>query len=102
LFAKNKDAPLGVSSTKKRVHKAETVFGEKDTEINRTIKGRFEAKYKIGDKTSSGNLIKEVSEEDWKFIEKDKYSNSYYKCVRCTKACRVLKGDRKKHSCKFV
>lgn len=68
---------------------------------NRTSDGRFEAKYGIGDKTTSRAIIKEVREEDWEFQERDKKGNSYYKCLRCFKS-RILKSDRKKHACKTV
>jgi len=67
---------------------------------SRNTVGRFEGKYKVGDKTSSGALIKEVIESDWKFIEKDKKGNSYYKCLKCSNAIRVRKEHRKTHNCK--
>ena len=68
---------------------------------NRTSKsGRFEAKYKVGDKTVSGAIIKEVREEDWEFINKDRKGNSYYKCLKCDHAPKRRKDGRNKHSCK--
>ena len=51
--------------------------------VSRSTAGRFEAKYKVGDKTGSGALVKEVIETDWKFINKDKKGNSSYLCVKC-------------------
>jgi len=48
--------------------------------INRNTAGRFEGKYKVGDKTTSGTIIKVVVETDWNFIEKDKKGNSIYLC----------------------
>ncbi len=62
--------------------------------------GRYEAKYKVGDKSVSGAIIKEVKEEDWKFVEKDKKGNNYFKCLKCPNAARVLKSNRKTHGCK--
>jgi hypothetical protein len=72
------------------------------SKISRSDNGRFEAKYKVGDKAADKSLIREVFEEEWQFIERDKHSNCYFKCLKCSKAARVLKGDRKKHSCKGV
>jgi hypothetical protein len=69
------------------------------SKISRSTNGRFEAKYQIGDKTASGAIIKAVGEEDWEFVEKDKNGNSYFKCIKCSKASRVRKGNRKTHSC---
>ena len=68
--------------------------------ISRSTNGRFEAKYKVGDKTASGAIIKEIREEDWYLIEKDKKGNSYYKCLKCNHALKTRKDDRKKHCCK--
>jgi hypothetical protein len=69
---------------------------------NRTNGGRFEAKYKVGDRAASGVIIKEVIDKEWQFVEKDKKGNSYYKCLKCTKAPRVTKHHRKMHGCKGV
>ena len=54
--------------------------------ISRSTNGRFEAKYQVGDKTASGAIIKEIREEDWQLVEKDKKGNSYYKCLKCIHA----------------
>jgi len=70
--------------------------------ISRSTNGRFEGKYKVGDKAADGSLIREVIEVDWQLVEKDKKGNGYYKCLHCSKAPRVLKSDRKKHSCKAI
>jgi hypothetical protein len=83
-----------VAPSKKRDEKLES-----KSLTNRTIDGRFEGKYKIGDKAADGSIIKEVREEDWVFVERDNKWNSYYKCLHCIKAARVRKGDRKKHLC---
>ncbi len=56
----------------------------------------------MGDKAADRSTIKEVIEGQWKFVEKDKKGNSYYKCLDCSVALRVLKSDRKKHACKQV
>ena len=73
------------------------------SKVSRSTNGRFEGKYKIGDKAANGSVIKEIKEDDWELLsEKDKKGNSYFKCLHCTKAPRVLKSDRKKHSCKQV
>ena len=74
--------------------KAKTVYNERD------VTGRFKQKYKIGEKAQDGSIIKEVIEENWKFVDKDKKGNSYFKCLKCEKAAKVLKSDRKKHTCK--
>ena len=68
--------------------------------ISRSTTGRFEGKYKVGDKTMSGAIIKEVNEDDWQQVVKDKKGNTYYKCLHCDKASRVMKSDRKLHGCK--
>ncbi len=68
--------------------------------ISRSTNGRFEAKYKVGDKTASGAIIKEIREEDWQLVEKDKKGNGYYKCLKCSRAPKTRKDDRKKHCCK--
>ena len=68
----------------------------------RNSNGRFEGKYKVGDKTASGAIIKEIKEEEWKEVAKDQKGNRYFKCLNCLKAPRVLKSDRKKHSCRGV
>lgn len=74
-----------------------------ESKVSRATNGRFEVKYKVGDKAADGSIIKKVIEEDWKLLnEKDKKGNSYYKCLNCTRAVRVLKSDRKKHACKCV
>jgi len=36
-----------------------------DSKISRSTAGRFEGKYKVGDKTQSGATIKEINEEAW-------------------------------------
>jgi hypothetical protein len=91
---------VGGSISKKRDEKvAEKQLEQMEKESVRS--GRFEAKYKVGEKTTSGVIIKEIREQDWEFGERDKKGNSYYKCLRCSKL-RVLKSDRKKHSCKTV
>jgi len=71
-----------------------------NSKVSRSTNGRFEGKYKVGDKSISGAIIKEVKEEDWKFVEKDKKGNNYYKCLQCPNATRVLKSNRKTHGCK--
>ena len=68
--------------------------------VKRGGDGKFEGMYKVGDKTASGAIIKEVREEDWQLVEKDKKGNSYYKCLMCHNAAKVLKSNRKTHSCK--
>lgn len=72
------------------------------SKISRSTTGRFEAKYKIGDRAADGSIIKEVMEGEWEFVEKDKKGNSYYKCLKCSNALRVRKENRKKHACKTV
>jgi hypothetical protein len=52
---------------KKRDGKAVTKSLVVTSEVSRSSSGRFEAKYKVGDKTTSGALVKEVVEEDWQF-----------------------------------
>jgi hypothetical protein len=77
--------------------------GSNFSKVSRSTNGRFEGKYKVGDKAADGSIIKEVKEDEWELQpEKDKKGNSYFKCIRCTKALRVLKSDRKKHSCRQV
>ena len=86
---------------KSLLSKAEAPEGKSNlSKISRSTNGRFEAKYKVGDKAANGSLIKEIKEEDWKFVARDNKGNSYYKCLKCVQALRVLKSDRKKHSCK--
>ena len=70
--------------------------------ISRSTNGRFEAKYKAGDRTTSGVIIKEITESQWCLIDRDKKGNIVYRCLNCTKAPKVMKSDRKKHSCKGV
>jgi hypothetical protein len=70
------------------------------SKISRSTIGRFEGKYKVGDRTAGGAVIKEVREEDWEFVEKDKKGNSYYKCIKCLNAARIRKEHRKTHTCK--
>jgi hypothetical protein len=70
------------------------------SKISRSTTGRFEAKYKVGDRTAGGAIIKEVIESDWEFLEKDKKGNKYYKCLHCERASRVMKSDRRTHNCK--
>ena len=67
--------------------------------ISRSTNGRFEGKYKVGDKTASGAFIKEVVETDWNFIEKDKKGNKFYQCLKCEKK-EVRGHHRSVHSCK--
>lgn len=58
--------------------KAKTVCNERD------ICGRFKQKYKTGERTANGHIIKQVIEDDWKLLqEKDKNGNSYYLCLKC-------------------
>jgi hypothetical protein len=76
--------------------------GSNFSKVSRSTNGRFEGKYKVGDKAADGSIIKEVIEEQWEFVEKDKKGNSYYKCVECSNASRVRKENRKKHACKIV
>ena len=63
------------NGSKKRETKAidkDDMRSEHSEKTNKTSKsGRFEAKYKVGDRTTSGAMIKEVREEDWKFVRKD-------------------------------
>jgi hypothetical protein len=65
----------GSSNKKREVKKAskeDDAMSVYSGKTNRTSKsGRFEAKYKVGDRTTSGAIIKEVREEDWKFVRKD-------------------------------
>ncbi len=70
------------------------------SKISRSTGGRFEAKYKVGDRAADGSLIRQVKEEEWEFVEKDKKSNYYYKCLKCPNALKVRAENRKKHSCK--
>jgi hypothetical protein len=72
------------------------------SKVSRSSNGRFEGKYKTGEKTTSGAIIKDVDEEEWQFVERDKKGNKYYKCLKCVRAARVKKGDRKKHGCRGV
>jgi hypothetical protein len=92
------------NGNKKRETKAtdkDDMRSEHSGKTNKTSKsGRFEAKYKVGDITSNGATIKEVKEEDWKFVERDKKGNGYYKCLKCQNEKRVLKSNRKIHACK--
>ena len=37
----------------------------------------------MGDKAADGSIIKEVIDDNWAIVEKDKKGNSYYKCVKC-------------------
>ena len=94
----------GSDSSKKRYAKAadkDDMRSEHSGKTNQTSKsGRFEAKYKVGDNTASGAIIKEVREEDWQLIEKDKKGNCYYKCSGCVNAIKVRKDHRKTHTCK--
>ena len=53
--------------TRKRDNKAAIKLSGATSEVSRSSSGRFEAKYKVGDKTTSGALVKEVVEEDWQF-----------------------------------
>ena len=100
LFGENVDG----GNNKKRDAKAadkEDNASVRSGKTNKTSKsGRFEAKYKVGDKTASGAIIKEVGEEDWQFFEKDKKGNCYYKCLVCLNAVKVRKDHRKTHNCK--
>jgi hypothetical protein len=100
---------VGPGSGNKRDEKASEKLQEQmekesvrsvESMISRNTAGRFEGKYKVGDKTASGALIKEVIESDWKFTEKDKKGNSYYKCLKCDHAPKARKDHRKTHSCK--
>jgi hypothetical protein len=50
---------------RKRDSKAATKSSKALSEISRSTNGRFEAKYKIGEKTASGACVKEVIESDW-------------------------------------
>jgi hypothetical protein len=68
--------------------------------ISRSTNGRFEAKYKVGDRTASRSIIKEIREENWQQVDKDKKGNAYYKCLKCNHAPKTRKDDRKKHCCK--
>ena len=70
-----------------------------DSKISRSTAGRFEGKYKVGDKTTGGAIVKEVVETDWKFTEKDKKGNGYYVCLKCQKK-DVRNDNRKYHHCK--
>ena len=47
---------------KKRDGKAVTKSSGVTSEVSRSSSGRFEAKYKVGDKTTSGALVKQVVE----------------------------------------
>jgi len=71
-----------------------------ESKASRSTNGRFEGKYKVGDKTASGALIKKIVESDWEFVEKDKKGNAYYKCLKCEHALKTRKDDRKKHGCR--
>jgi hypothetical protein len=37
----------------------------KVSEVSRSTNGRFEGKYKVGDKATDGSIIREVKEDDW-------------------------------------
>jgi hypothetical protein len=71
-----------------------------NSKISRSTSGRFEAKYKVGEKTANGVRVREVIEIDWEEVNRDKKGNTYYKCLKCFTASKVRKDDRKKHSCK--
>jgi len=64
----------------------------------RSTAGRFEGKYKVGDKTASGALIKEVIESDWEFTGTDKKYNKLYMCKLCNKK-EVRTDNRRVHKC---
>jgi hypothetical protein len=100
----DKNKSVAGSSSKKREMKAagkDDMMSVHSEKTNRTLKsGRFEAKYKVGDKTASGAIIKKVREEDWQLVEKDKKGNSYYTCLKCSSAAILRKDNRKTHTCK--
>jgi hypothetical protein len=53
------------------------------SKVSRSTNGRFEGKYKVGDKTVGGAVIKEIKEEDWELIKKDQKGNKLYSCLKC-------------------
>jgi hypothetical protein len=53
------------------------------SKVSRSTTGRFEGKYKVGDKTPSGVIVKEIKEEQWQFLTKDKKGNNFYRCLTC-------------------
>jgi hypothetical protein len=92
LCGKQEKSVAGGSISKKRDEKVAKKQLDKmekdsvksgDSKVIRSTNGRFEAKYTIGDRTTSGARIKRVIELDWKFLEKDKKGNSYYQCLKC-------------------
>ena len=114
------EVPEPVAKKNKSRTSSDMLFGEKDSsnkkrevkkaskeddavsvysgKTNKTSKsGRFEAKYKVGDRTTSGSIIKKVREEDWKFVRKDQKGNSYFECVQCSKQMR--NDNRRTHVC---
>ena len=56
---------LAAVANRKRDGKAVTKSSGVTSEVSRSSLGRFEAKYKVGEKTTSGVTIKEVSEKEW-------------------------------------
>jgi hypothetical protein len=55
------------------------------------------SRYTIGTKLNSGAIIKEVREENWTYIKKEK-GRDWYECNHCLKLYR--KDNRSTHSCK--
>lgn len=53
------------AANRKRESKAAIKSSVAASEVSRSYLGRFEAKYKVGEKTASGAIIKEVIEEEW-------------------------------------
>jgi len=87
------------AANRKRESKAATKSSGAQSDISRSSLGRFEPKYKVGDKTASGAIIKEVNEEEWKLVSKDKKGNKSYQCLKCSK--QPIRGDhRSVHGCK--
>jgi hypothetical protein len=77
-------------ANRKRDCKAATKSSGVTSEVSRSSSGRFEAKYKVGEKTAGGAIIREVIEGNLQLIEKDKKGNKIYKCLKCNK--QLIKG----------
>jgi hypothetical protein len=93
---------LGEETTRKRDKKAQEKFEgatARSSATNRSGVGRYEAKLSVGDRTKSGAVVKEVFEDQWKFIKHDKKGNKFFTCLKCQKM--AVRGDsRKLHACK--
>ena len=58
---------------------------------SRSTNGRFEGKYKVGDKAADGSIIKEVREEEWKLLpEKGTPISSVFTAKRLQECSRAI------------